>query len=359
MTQKLPTYSLHKASGNARAWIGGRNYYLGKYGTPESRLKYAELLRKHVTGELIDPVATQGDDDSGPTVHEICATYILFAQTYYRKNGVETAEVDCIRSAMRPLRELFGDSPAKDFESVALRLVRQKMIETKTEKTGKPWCRDYINKAVSRIVRIFRHAAKHKLIPAATLTDLELVEPLEAGRTTAEDYKPRSEVSQPTIEAIKAIVDDQTKDMMDLCILTGARGGELVGLTGSMIDRTGDIWFAKLDDHKMSHKGRIRVLVFGPRSIAILKRHLPSDDADRLFPITRRTFSDRIKRASVTLGLSPITGHWLRHTAATRVRRTHGLDQAQGLLGHSSSVTTERYAGLDLSKAIQLARECG
>lgn len=353
MTKKMPTYSLHKASGNARVWLAGRNYYLGEYNSPESRLKYAELLKKHLTGTLIDPIVQNGPEDAGPTIHEICAAYILHAKTYYRKNGKITAEFHCITSAMRPLKHLFGDSAAKDFDSVCLRMVRQRMIDSED------WCRDYINKAVARVVRVFRHAAKTKLVPAATLTDLELVEPLELGRTTAKDYAPRSEVPQTAIEAIKSKVDPMTRDMIDLALLTGSRGGELVSLTGNMIDKSGDVWFAVLADHKMSHKGKTRTLVFGPKSIEILRRYLPKDGSKLLFPVQRRTFSDRIKRACVELKIPPITGHWLRHSSATAIRREHGLDVAQTMLGHSSSATTERYAAADITKAIAFARECG
>lgn len=353
MTKKLPTYSLHKASGNARVWLNGKNYYLGEYGSPESRLRYAELLKKQTTGELVDPVAPHGPQDTGPTVNEVCVTYIVHARTYYQKNGRTTAEYDCIRSAMRPLVDLFGDSPAKDFDSVALRMVRQRMIDTKE------WCRDYINKSLGRLVRVFRHAAKNKLVPASTLTDLELVEPLESGRTAAKDYAPRTEVPATTLEAIKAVADPMTRDMIDLALLTGARGGELVGLTDTMIDKTGEVWFAVLVDHKMRHKGKSRALVFGPKSIAILRRYATADGTQRLFPVQRRTFTDRIKRCCELAKVPMITSHWLRHSAATTMRRDHGLDAAQVLLGHSNASTTEKYAHLDLTKAIAVARACG
>jgi succinylglutamate desuccinylase len=62
-------------------------------------------------------------------------------------------------------------------------------------------------------------------------------------------------------------------------------------------DRTGDIWFAELKDHKMAHKGKSRVLVFGPKAQEILKRYFVRDLNRRLFPIRRQTVSDNIKRA--------------------------------------------------------------
>jgi hypothetical protein len=35
-TPRIPSYRLHKASGRAAVTLGGRHYYLGKHGTPES-----------------------------------------------------------------------------------------------------------------------------------------------------------------------------------------------------------------------------------------------------------------------------------------------------------------------------------
>ena len=42
--QSVPSYRLHKPSGQARTIIHGRHIYLGKYNSPESREKYARLL---------------------------------------------------------------------------------------------------------------------------------------------------------------------------------------------------------------------------------------------------------------------------------------------------------------------------
>jgi integrase len=51
--------------------------------------------------------------------------------------------------------------------------------------------------------------------------------------------------------------------------------------------------------------------------------------------------------------------HQLRHTTATRVRKNHGLDAVQALLGHKHISTTEVYAELDVEKAVQAMRNVG
>jgi hypothetical protein len=43
----VPSYRLHKASGQARVLIRGRHVYLGKFNSPESREKYRRTLAEH------------------------------------------------------------------------------------------------------------------------------------------------------------------------------------------------------------------------------------------------------------------------------------------------------------------------
>lgn len=360
MPKKMPTYSLHAASGQARVWLGGKSHYLGPYDSPESRIAYAALISQYASGAPVDPLKPTGDKDIGPTVNVIANTFLEHAKTYYVKNGKQTAEVDCIRSAMHYLCTLFGHVQAKDFGPMSLKAVRQKMIESKGRKTHKPLCRDFINKSMERIRRIFSYAVENELIPASVLTGLQTVKALESGRTAAPDYRPRKALPQEQIDAVKAKVNERTADMMELAILTAARPGELVMLTGTMIDKSGDVWVAEIVDHKMSHReGATRVLVFGPKAQTILRKYLTNDQRRRLFPIQRKTFSDNIKRACVSLGIPEFTGHWLRHCGATAIRKSHGLEATQAVCGHASKSTTERYASVVSEQAIQVARDCG
>jgi hypothetical protein len=42
--KKLPSYRFHKSSGRALVTLGGRDYFLGKYDTPDSRERYDRLI---------------------------------------------------------------------------------------------------------------------------------------------------------------------------------------------------------------------------------------------------------------------------------------------------------------------------
>lgn len=56
---RIPSYLLHKASGQALVRIGGRDIYLGRHGSAESKTKYARLIAEHFSNGdesvVIDP----------------------------------------------------------------------------------------------------------------------------------------------------------------------------------------------------------------------------------------------------------------------------------------------------------------
>ena len=52
--QTHPSYLLHKPSGQARIRIDGRDIYLGKYGSPESRAAYDRLVNPDYSSMRVD-----------------------------------------------------------------------------------------------------------------------------------------------------------------------------------------------------------------------------------------------------------------------------------------------------------------
>lgn len=348
---KLPGYLLHKASGQARARIGGKDHYLGPYGSDESRKRYAELIAVP-EGIEVDPFKSS-PGSAGITIAELTLAYLRHAETYYVKNGEITDEVACVKSAVRHLVKLFGLTAANEYGALKLKATRQSMLDSGT------MCRNYINQSVGRIRRMFRWAVENELVDAGILAKLDSVSPLTAGRTTAKDHAPRHVVPHADIDAVRAIVSQRTKDMMDLQLLTGARPGEICMLTGAMIDQSGDVWIARLQGHKTAHKGKQRALVFGPKSQLILRRYIQADPTRKLFDIQRSSYSLAIREACLKLGIERFTAHWLRHNAASSIRQNHSLDTAQVVLGHANASMTEVYAHLDLTQAIAFARDAG
>lgn len=359
-TPKIPTYGLHKPTRQARCYLNGKTVYLGKYGSEESRILFGEIVGKLIGGQPVDPIARQkvgsttcqSPDDPGPSVAEICLVFLRHAEVHYVKHGKQTSEVHILKSVITPLTQLYGVLPANEFGPLALKAVRARMVEL-------GWCRSTINTGMSRIRRIFKHAVANELIDVSVLQKLQAVAPLLAGRTEAHDNAPRSAVSDKDINRVRREVSPLVKDLIDIQRLTGARSGELLLLTGSMLKQRGDVWEAELSDHKTRHHGQSRTLFFGPKAQRILKQHLPSNPKEQVFKITGAAYRRAITRACERLKIQRWVPHQLRHTNADAVREEFGLEHTQAVLGHAKADMTEHYAKASRSKAAEVARKIG
>ncbi len=66
-----------------------------------------------------------------------------------------------LRLALRPLKELYGSTPAVEFGPLALETVREQMIDAGVT-------RERINQHIGRIRRMFKWAVSKELIPVTT-----------------------------------------------------------------------------------------------------------------------------------------------------------------------------------------------
>jgi hypothetical protein len=58
----IPSYRLHKASGQAIVTLSGRDYYLGGHGSPESRKKYNRLLAEYLASDKSPSFGTSPEE---------------------------------------------------------------------------------------------------------------------------------------------------------------------------------------------------------------------------------------------------------------------------------------------------------
>jgi len=335
-------------------------------------------------------------DPAQITVSELLDRYWTFAQSYYkRQDGSPTDELNYVRLSLRPVNELYGSRCAVDFGPVALRAVRETMIESGLTRGG-------INSRVARIKAAFKWAASHELIPIGTHQALTTVEGLRRGRSEARESAPVVPVPEADIDAIMPHVSRQVWALVQLQLLTGARAGELLPLRALDLDTSGAVWVFKPDDHKTAHHGHGRTLFIGPKGQAVLAPFLvgravdvplfsPREaEAERRAVLTqmRRTpkscgnvvGSNRKRRPIVEPGdtytvrsyrraihrgcdkakIARWSPHRLRHNAATRLRRDFGIELAQTILGHRlGSAITEVYAEANISKAVAVMAKVG
>lgn len=354
------------------------------------------------------------------TISELVLAYWRHVQTYYRDpDGTPGGEQENIRIALRPLRKLFGLSLAADFGPVALKLVRQAMIDAGL-------ARSTINQRVSRVVRLFRWGVEKELVPPSSQHALMALPGLRKGRSKAPEPKGVRPVADAAVEAIRPHCTPQVWAMIELQRLTRARSGEIVLLWSGDIDRSSEVWIYRPRRHKTEHHEHARQVVLGPKAQAVLLPWLQADPdrflfrprdamdrvreerrANRRSPMTpsqaerasrpaksgrapgersdMRAFAHSIARtcdrAYPHLVLSKVPRrrltpeqaaellewrrdhrwhpHQLRHAAATAIRAEYGLEAAQVVLGHAKADVTQVYAERDLAKAVEVMRRLG
>lgn len=313
---KTPSYRRRQGYSNALVTLTDsatgkrRDYWLGEHGTPSSREAYHRIiaaweaagrrfpeiaqpgglaagangplsLAGAATGGGASPggtwanVAGLGGNDGGPSaaptmsINEVVKSYWTFAKTYYRP-----AEYNTLKVSLRLLRANFGTLPAEEFGPVKLRFLREQMISGShdPQRPRDPWSRGYINQQVNRLRRMFRWAASHELIDAGVAHALATVEPLKRGRCAAHEGQPVGPVPQAMLDAVRPHLNRQVRALIELQLLTGARGGELLALRPMDIDlaNPSGVWQYTPVDHKTKHQGKGRIIYFADRSKAIL-----------------------------------------------------------------------------------------
>lgn len=191
-----PSYRLHKPTGQAVVRLNGKDYYLRRHGTGESKDAYDRLIAEWLASGRNLPTAApdprppaRGEAPApascpGPRVKDILIAYLDHAPTYYRgRDGKPTPELDNLTAALEPVKRLCGETAVASFGPLALRAVRQSMIDGGLS-------RKVINARINRIRRCFRWVASVERIDASIVHALETLEPLQPGRSEATERSP-------------------------------------------------------------------------------------------------------------------------------------------------------------------------
>jgi integrase len=413
--RRVPKYSLHKASGKAVVRINGKDHYLGPYGSPESREAYQRLIaewnsclaeqRSEFQNQesVTDLVLNNGN----LTIVEVISLYWNFAQTYYVRDGKPTSELEGMKSALKPLKELYGRTLASKFGPLSLKAVRQQMIDSQL-------CRNEVNKRVGRIKRFFRWAISEELVAPIVIQGLNTVQGLRRGRTEAKESPRVKPVPEDVIHRTVPYMLKPVRAMVLMQLYTGMRPGEVVLMRPCDIDQTENVWVYTPERHKNDWREQRREIPLGPKTKSILAEFMdrPADDylfkpeeatseksqrqftehrhlrTTKIYPCEERAKQKRkekrentIKRSfcshydpnsyrrAIVYGIQRAQKfgeqipHWhphqIRHTRATEVRRLYGLEASQACLGHARADVTEIYAEKNQQLAIKVAAQIG
>jgi len=282
-TYHVPSYRLHKGSGQAVVTLGGREVYLGRHGTPASRRAYKRLLAEFMTAGGRPPPAPRTGPARDLAVTEIVLPYWRWAKGYYVKDGRPTHQLGNVRAALRFLRDLYGDQPAVAFGPLALKAVRQAMLETRTPRTPDGLSRGTINRYVNLVRHCFKWAAGEGLVPADVWHGLQVVDGLRRGRTEARETQPVRPVAEAWVRKTLPYLPRSVAAMVEVQLLTGMRSGEVVIMRGRDLEMARPVWQYRPASHKTAHYGHERVIDLGPRAQAVVGPWLKADLGAYLF----------------------------------------------------------------------------
>jgi len=342
---QFPALRHHAHSGQAFILFHGVTIYLGHAGSAEAAAAYQSILANITsTGEaIILPV----ENRPKMTVATVAGEYLSNLPKNYPQASGEPKMINlAIRWLLLPE---FAAGHAECFTPAKFLELRQAWVDA-----GKSILT--INKWHNYILNLFRWAAMTDRLPASVWHSLQTVPKLKPGRSPAKSAKKVDPVPMADVEAVKAVVSDVIRDLIDLQIFTGMRSGEVLSMTTRQI--ADNVY--RPDKHKNKWRGHKREIHLGPQARAIIARRSAGlSPDDRLFSLRVDSYTTTIDRACKRAGVPHWHPHQLRHLAGSRVRDAYGLDAAQAFLGHATAKTSEIYAKVKTDLSKQAAEEIG
>ena len=405
---KAPARRCH-LSGQSVVTIAGRDIYLGKHDSPESIARYAVLIGIYQQNGLALPEgfdAADLDERAATMLGQAAPAAVASQQTkqvvlvrhvtaLFREH-IETKYAKTPQEKRRHVRlcdqldQLFGDVVAEQFGPLRLREFRDSLVKQKL-------ARKYVNRLVNCVIAIFKHAVAGELIDAGKIQQLQTLEPLRNGQTTAPETPEVEPAVLADVRATAKHLSPIIKSMLRIQIATGMRPKEVCMMRPCDIDRSGETWLYKPSSHKTQWCGKAKVIplvgdaraaitdylqrdpesyCFSPaeamawrHAVAAAKRVTPRNQGNR--PGTNRkanpktqprdqydatSYRQAIQRAAKKAGVPRWHPYQCRHLTATMVRAALGIEDARALLGHSTALMTAHYARESVEAATRAAK---
>jgi integrase len=406
LKNSLPKYRKHKQSGQAIVTLSGRDFLLGPHGTQTSRLEYDRLIMEWLAAGRSSSFGTAAETMS---ITELVIDYAEYVKSYYGSGP--NSEWHRISRVLRPVRRLYGTTPAAEFGVLQFKAIRQSFIDEGLSRT-------FINASMRRLIRMFKWGVTEGRLPPSVPQALAMVPGLRRGKTSARETEPVMPVDDKLVDATLPYLPDIVADMVRVQRFTGCRPAEVCMIRPCDIDRSTDPWQYRPQSHKTQHHGRERIIFIGPQAQSVLLRYLARDSKSYCFrpcdsEVKRRSAMHAARKTPLSCGNRPgsnrrrhpqrrpgvcynprsyhqairagclkafpvpeqiagnavAEGKWksdhkwcplqLRHSAATMIRKQFGLEAAQTVLGHSKADVTQIYAERDYTLAARVAREVG
>jgi integrase len=373
---KVPKYRRHK---NGQAFVrsvkfyNGQNYYLGSYGSQESKQAYSHVLLKLSAGQDLE-APKQRKHKADPSITELLVAYHPHATQHYTRGGKLSPEFNSMMYALRELEAGFGAVPGGSFGPRLLREYQKRVV-------AKGWCRRTVNRNVKRIRTFFRWASAEELVPPETYHGLRAVQALALGELGVREKPKVRPVDMKDVEATLPLLPPVVAAMVRVQYLCAMRPSEVCNMTASEIDMTGELWLYRPAEHKNAWRGAERVIAIPKAAQEILLPLLgnaalfvpPPEKGERfgrpgygpqpgrLDRYNTKSYHDTLKHAiKMANKRGASIPHWhpnqLRHARATEISHRHGRQAAQLWLGHEKLDTTQIYAEHQVQELVRIAQ---
>jgi integrase len=382
-----PSYRQH-ASGQAvvtvRTTAGQRkDILLGAWDNPISKEEYRRVLALLDAHQGRYPVNTApAAAVSDLSVNEVVLAFWRHAEQRY---PADSRELEMFRLSLRPLKRLFGHTPAKEFGPRKLKVVQQAMADgswmSEEEKarsaekgyaTG--WCRNVVNRRITRIKTLFKWAESEEMIPGGNYQALRTVAGLPKNSRQVRHTEKKSPTERADLDKVLEQLRDRTPAvaaMLELQWWTGMRSCEVRIMRTCDVDQADPTcWLYRPAEHKNDWREaeQDRVVPLGPECRRILEPWLqPARPETYLFRPARKRrrdhygdigYAQAVRRACERAGVK-ILPYGGRHAAKMRIEREAGVDAARAVLGQKSIQSTQHYGKLDAARAAEVMKKLG
>lgn len=397
---KPPAYRMYQPKGrkpiacvDLPTTSGKRRVYLGAYDSPASREAYDLAISEwYASHRKAAPVAASKrylQDATGDFVSPaaVAAAFLRHRRHTHRTGFGRFKGKDIVVPALRRFRDGLKFKNAKGMKAIDLELIQTKMV---TDGLALATIREYM-----RFIRLaLIHANKSDILPDTVYAMFAKVDRVTESTPNLKPAREVEPVDDATIEATVPHLPRHVSALVKLLRLTGARPKELCTMRVSDINmrhaQAAGCWIFQPKRHKTTHKGKVRIIAFGPLAQAILEpfirssnrldsyvfspaasederfgeliaagkvKHKPTKELGECY--TARVIRKAIERACRRAGVPAWHPYQLRHSAATAIRQQFGIEKAQDALGHSREDMTHRYAAKALANVVEIAKKVG
>jgi integrase len=409
---RVPKYRHHKPTNQAVVTLNGKDYYLGRWKSAASHAEYERLVGEWLAGGRYLPAA-----DAGVTVAELGRAYWKFAEGYYPATSLYRVKV-----AVRELRVVYGYTLASDFGPLSFQAIQRRWAESgKCRRTVNYLCEqvkrvfkwgvsqelipETVYRALTTVPGLRRgHTTAPEPKPVMPVDDKTVVATLPHVPAVVADMIRFQKLTgcRPGEVCILRPCDVDTAG--DVWIYrpeshkTQYRGREriiFIGPKGQDVlrpyllrDKTAYCFVPAESERKRSALRRANRE--SPMTPSQAKRHRKRNPlrtaGDRYTPNTYRRAIERA--CEIAFGLSEslrviprkllkperlerrrMAAAWrkehcwapnqLRHSTATAIRKDHGLEAVQVVLGHAHARVSEVYAERNMTLAAEVMRKLG